>query len=101
MFIVGAKGAFAVRDDMTGKIEVVGQVKGQPLPRLRSYEKVIEDIEKWINSSGLQKPTAGFDASPRGSMPLPAAGLSRRVGDAARSYGPSRVLITPERRRRG
>ena len=65
MFIVGAKGAFAVRDDMTGKIEVVGQVKGQPLPRRRSYEKVIEDIEKWINSSGLQKPTAGFDASPR------------------------------------
>lgn len=64
MFIVGAKGAFAVRDDMTGKIEVVGQVKGQPLPRRRSYEKVVENIEKWVNSSGLQKPTSGLDRSP-------------------------------------
>jgi hypothetical protein len=51
-------------NNMKGKVEVVGQAKGQPLPRRRSYEKVVEDIEKWINSSGLQKPTAVLDPSP-------------------------------------
>ena len=29
----------------------------QPPPRRPSYERVAEDIEKWANSSGLQKPT--------------------------------------------
>jgi hypothetical protein len=28
-----------------------------PLPRRPSYEKLLENIEKWANSSGLQKPT--------------------------------------------
>jgi hypothetical protein len=50
-------------DNMKSKVELVGQAKGQPLPRRRSYEKVVADIEKWINSSGLQKPTAGLDPS--------------------------------------
>ena len=26
-------------------------------PRRPSYDRVIENIDKWINSSGLQKPT--------------------------------------------
>ena len=53
-----------MREHMTGKTEVVGQAKGQPLPRRRSYEKVVENIEKWVNSSGLQKPTSALDRSP-------------------------------------
>jgi hypothetical protein len=28
-----------------------------PLPRRPSYEKVAENLEKWANSPGLQKPT--------------------------------------------
>jgi hypothetical protein len=31
--------------------------KEQPLPRRPSYERVVETIEKWAHSSGLQKPT--------------------------------------------
>jgi hypothetical protein len=27
------------------------------LPRRPSYDRVIENIDKWVNSSGLQKPT--------------------------------------------
>jgi hypothetical protein len=27
-----------------------------PLPQRASYEKVVEDIDKWVSSSGLQKP---------------------------------------------
>jgi hypothetical protein len=30
--------------------------KELPLPRRPSYEKVIQDIDKWANSSGLQRP---------------------------------------------
>jgi hypothetical protein len=30
--------------------------KEVPLPRRPSYERVVEDIDKWANSSGLQKP---------------------------------------------
>ena len=26
-------------------------------PRRPSYDRVIENIDKWVNSSGLQKPT--------------------------------------------
>jgi hypothetical protein len=33
------------------------QPGGPPLPRRPSYEKLLENIEKWANSSGLQKPT--------------------------------------------
>ena len=53
-----------MREQMTDKVEVIGQTKGQPLPRRRSYQKVVENIEKWINSSGLQQPTSGLDPSP-------------------------------------
>ena len=31
-----------------------------PLPQRRSYDKVVEDIDKWVNSSGLQKPKSAF-----------------------------------------
>jgi len=27
-----------------------------PLPQRPSYEKVVEDIDRWANSSGLQRP---------------------------------------------
>jgi hypothetical protein len=30
--------------------------KPPPLPRRPSYETVLENIEKWASSSGLQKP---------------------------------------------
>jgi hypothetical protein len=30
--------------------------KARP-PRRPSYDRVIENIDKWVNSSGLQKPT--------------------------------------------
>jgi len=53
-----------MRERMTGKFEAHREAKKQPLPRRRSYEKLVENIEKWVNSSGLQKPTAGLDASP-------------------------------------
>jgi len=33
-----------------------GPSRETPLPRRPSYEKVVEDIDKWANSSGLQKP---------------------------------------------
>lgn len=29
----------------------------RPLPQRPSYGRVVENIEKWANSSGLQKPT--------------------------------------------
>jgi hypothetical protein len=64
-----------MQDSMKGKVDAVGQAKGQPLPRRRSYERLIEDIEKWINSSGLQKPTAVLDPSP---IPRSADAGSRR-----------------------
>ncbi len=52
----GEEGALA----MTGKldkIELTSKPKGRPLPRRPSHERVAENIEKWANSSGLQKPT--------------------------------------------
>ncbi|MGQ0683505.1 hypothetical protein [Bradyrhizobium sp.] len=29
----------------------------EPPPRRPSYDRIAENIEKWVNSSGLQKPT--------------------------------------------
>ncbi len=45
---------------MTGKldkIELTSKPKGRPLPRRPSHERVLENIEKWANSGGLQRPT--------------------------------------------
>jgi hypothetical protein len=39
------------------KIELPAKPRERPLPRRPSYERVLENIEKWANSSGLQKPT--------------------------------------------
>ena len=41
------------------KIELPDKPKERPLPlpRRPSYQRVVEDIEKWANSCGLQKPT--------------------------------------------
>ena len=43
-----------------GKIELPAKPREErprPLPRRPSYERVLENIDKWANSSGLQKPT--------------------------------------------
>ena len=43
--------------DKTDKIELPAKPKERPLPRRPSYLRVVENIEKWASSSGLQKPT--------------------------------------------
>jgi hypothetical protein len=45
--------------DNSEKIELSARPKERPLPlpRRPSYWRVVDDIEKWANSSGLQKPT--------------------------------------------
>ena len=42
--------------DRTEKMDTSPKPKPRP-PRRPSYDRVIENIDKWINSSGLQKPT--------------------------------------------
>ncbi len=42
--------------DRSDKTELPRKSKELPLPRRPSYEAVVDNIEKWINSSGLQKP---------------------------------------------
>ena len=44
---------------MTDKAEKTGKSSKtkERLPRRPSYEKVVENIDRWINSNGLQKPT--------------------------------------------
>jgi hypothetical protein len=43
--------------DKTEKIEVPRKPAVPPLPRRPSYDQVAENLEKWVNSSGLKKPT--------------------------------------------
>jgi hypothetical protein len=45
--------------DKADRIELPAKPKERPLPlpRRPSYQRVVENIEKWANSSGLQKPT--------------------------------------------
>jgi hypothetical protein len=45
--------------DQTDKIKLPAKPRERPLPMPRrpSYQRVVDDIEKWANSSGLQKPT--------------------------------------------
>jgi hypothetical protein len=43
--------------DKANKIELPAKPTDRPQPRRPSYERVVENIEKWANSSGLQKPT--------------------------------------------
>ena len=43
-------------DRTNERLESVRKSRERPPPR-PSYQKVAENIEKWANSSGLQKPT--------------------------------------------
>jgi len=45
------------KNDKTGKTGEPWQAKEPPLPRRPSYEQLLENIEKWANSRGLQRPT--------------------------------------------
>ena len=42
--------------DKNEKPEVSWKTKQPSLPRRPSYDKVVEDIDKWTSSSGLQRP---------------------------------------------
>jgi hypothetical protein len=42
--------------DKTEKFETPRKTMQPSLPKRPSYEKVVEDIDKWTNSSGLQRP---------------------------------------------
>ncbi len=43
--------------DKSEKTEAPRRTMQPSLPNRPSYEKVVEDAEKWANSPGLQKPT--------------------------------------------
>jgi hypothetical protein len=43
--------------DRTEKTDAPPKPKAPPQRRRPSYDRVIENLDKWINSSGLQKPT--------------------------------------------
>jgi hypothetical protein len=43
--------------DKTEKMGTPSKTNKERPPRRPSYERVVENIERWINSSGLQKPT--------------------------------------------
>ncbi len=45
------------KTDRTEPVERSAEPKERPLPRRPSYERVVECVEQWANSSGLQKPT--------------------------------------------
>jgi hypothetical protein len=42
--------------DKTDKVEVSRKSLQPSLPKRPSYDKVVEEIDKWANSLGLQKP---------------------------------------------
>ena len=42
--------------DKSEKAEAARKATQPALPRRPSYERVAEDIDKWANSAGLQKP---------------------------------------------
>ena len=42
--------------DKTEKTEIPRKAMQPSLPRRPSYERALEDIDKWANSAGLQKP---------------------------------------------
>ena len=52
---MGREGSLA-KTDRAEKPGTFKKIKERP-PRRPSYEKVVENIDRWINSSGLQKPT--------------------------------------------
>jgi hypothetical protein len=42
--------------DKAEKAEVLRKMMQPALPRRPSFEKVVEEVDKWANSPGLQKP---------------------------------------------
>ena len=52
---MGREGTLAMTD-RTEKTDASPKPKAPP-QRRPSYDRVIENLDKWINSSGLQKPT--------------------------------------------
>jgi hypothetical protein len=42
--------------DKTETVEIPRKSMQPSLPRRPSYEKVVKEIDKWANSSGLQRP---------------------------------------------
>ena len=53
---MGREGTLAMTDQADRKQQRPSKPNERP-PRRPSYEKVVENIDQWINSSGLQKPT--------------------------------------------
>jgi len=43
--------------DKLEKIELPAKANERPPPRRPSYQRAVENIEKWASSSGLQRPT--------------------------------------------
>lgn len=43
--------------DKPDRIELPAKPQERSLPRRPSYQRVVENIDKWADSSGLQKPT--------------------------------------------
>lgn len=52
----GERGALAMTEK-ADKTELPDKTRQRPQQRRPSHERVVENIEKWANSSGLQKPT--------------------------------------------
>ena len=52
---MGREGTLAMTDK-ADKTDPPRKAKERP-PRRPSYENVVENIDRWINSSGLQRPT--------------------------------------------
>jgi hypothetical protein len=56
--VIGVReGALAMTEQTNTRVARPQKPKDPPLPQRLSDEKLIETIERWANSSGLQKPT--------------------------------------------
>ena len=53
---MGRVEALAMADE-NNRTESKRKSRERPPPRRPSYESIAENLEKWVNSSGLQKPT--------------------------------------------
>lgn len=49
---------------------------GAPAPGRPSHERIIEELDRWINSPGLQPPTGDSTKDERNARPAVAPGLS-------------------------
>jgi hypothetical protein len=57
--ISGKRGERGARfmPDKAEKTDLPAKPRELPQPRRPSFQRVVEDIDKWANSTGLQKPT--------------------------------------------